>query len=128
MVLVDQPAKHLPAFDPPFQRPGDGDAYIDPAHFHRLCAQDLPHSTTGVMAATQRPGALAALVTPSGPPAWKTVPSWFLVAKQDRIIPPQAERAMAKRAKATTVEIDSSHVAMLSHPDAVTRLILKAAR
>ena len=106
---------------------GDADAYIDPAYFHDLFAQDLPRSTTQVMAATQRPGALAALVTPSGPPAWKTIPSWFLVASQDRIIPPEAERYMADRADATTVEIDSSHVAMMSHPGAVTKLIRQAA-
>lgn len=106
---------------------GDADAYIDPAWFHRLFAQDLPKKTTRFMAATQRPGALAALVSPSGPPAWEEIPSWYLVAKQDRIIPPEAERAMAKRAGATTVVIDSSHVAMMSHPKAVTNLILKAA-
>ena len=74
------------------------------------------------MAATQRPGALAALVTPSGPPAWAEIPSWYLVASQDRIIPPEAERAMAERAGSTVVEIDSSHVAMMSHPSDVTRL------
>lgn len=107
---------------------GDGDAYIDPAWFHRLFAQDLPRKTTRFMAATQRPGALAALVTPSGEPAWKTIPSWYLVAKQDRIIPPEAERAMAKRAGAKTVVIDSSHVAMMSHPKEVTALIRRAAR
>ena len=87
-----------------------------------------PHARPRFMAATQRPGALAALVTPSGPPAWKTIPSWYLVARQDRIIPPEAERAMAARADATTVEINSSHVAMMSHPAAVTKLILRAAR
>ncbi|GII28397.1 alpha/beta fold hydrolase [Planotetraspora mira] len=119
---------HLIVRPYPGAAPGDGDAYIDPAYFHNLFAQDLPRSTTGVMAATQRPGALAALVTPSGPPAWKSVPSWYLVARQDRIIPPEAERVMAKRARATTVEIDSSHVAMMSHPDVVTKLILRAAR
>jgi pimeloyl-ACP methyl ester carboxylesterase len=107
---------------------GDGDAYIDPTWFHRLFAQDLPRAVTGPMAVSQRPGALAALVTPSGEPAWKTVPSWYLVAKQDRIIPPQAERRMAKRAGAKTVVIDSSHVAMMSHPKEVTALIRKAAR
>ena len=106
---------------------GDADAYIDPAFYHELFAQDLPLSTTQLMAATQRPGALAALVTPSGPPAWKSIPSWFLVANQDRIIPPEAERAMADRAHATTVEIDSSHVAMMSHPNIVTKLIRQAA-
>ena len=107
---------------------GNADAYIDPAHFHRLFAQDLGPRTAEVMAATQRPGALAALVTPSGPPAWESIPSWFLVASQDRIIPPEAERAMAERAGSTTVEIDSSHVAMMSHPAVVVRLVRDAAR
>jgi pimeloyl-ACP methyl ester carboxylesterase len=107
---------------------GDADAYIDPAHFHRLFAQDLPRSTTRVMAATQRPGALAALVTPSGPPAWESIPSWYLVSNQDRIIPPEAERAMAKRAGAKTVSINSSHVSMMSHPGVVVNLIKAAAR
>jgi pimeloyl-ACP methyl ester carboxylesterase len=107
---------------------GDADAYIDPTWFHRLFAQDLPKATTSAMAVSQRPGALGALVSPSGEPAWKTIPSWYLVAKQDRIIPPQAERRMAKRAGARTVVIDSSHVAMMSHPTEVTALIRKAAR
>ena len=107
---------------------GDGDAYIDPTWFHRLFAQDLPKATSAAMAVSQRPGALSALVTPSGAPAWKTIPSWYLVARQDRIIPPQAERRMAKRAGAKTVVIDSSHVAMMSHPKEVTALIRKAAR
>ena len=107
---------------------GDADAYIDPTHFPTLFAQDLPKSTTRVMAATQRPGALAALLTPSGAPAWEEIPSWYLVARQDRIIPPEAERAMAARAGSTTVEIDSSHVAMMSHPGAVVSLIKAAAR
>ena len=107
---------------------GDQDAYIDPAEFRRLFAQDLPRRETDVMAATQRPGALAALLTPSGPPAWATIPSWYLVASQDRIIPPEAERAMAERAGATTVEIRSSHVAMMSHPEVVVKLVRAAAR
>jgi pimeloyl-ACP methyl ester carboxylesterase len=80
------------------------------------------------MAAEQRPSALSALATPSGAPAWKTIPSWYLVAKNDRTIPPEAERAMAARAGSKTVEIRSSHVAMMSHPDKVTDLILAATR
>jgi pimeloyl-ACP methyl ester carboxylesterase len=107
---------------------GDADASIDPAFFPQLFAQDLPRRTATVMAAGQRPGALSGLVTPSGPPAWKDIPSWYLVARQDRIIPPEAERVMAARAGATTVEINSSHVAMISHPDAVVSLIRQAAR
>ena len=78
------------------------------------------------MAVSQRPAALATLGEPSGPPAWKTLPSWYLVASQDRVIPPAAERAMAERAGSTTVEIDSSHVAMISHPDEVADLIQQA--
>jgi pimeloyl-ACP methyl ester carboxylesterase len=106
---------------------GDADAFIDPAWFHRLFAPDLPRSVTALMALSQRPGALGALVSPSGEPAWETIPSWYLVAKQDQIIPPQAEREMAKRAGSTTVAINSSHVAMMSHPDVVTKLIVQAA-
>ena len=67
-------------------------------------------------------------MTPSGAPAWEDIPSWYLVARQDRIIPPEAERVMAARAGSTTVEIDSSHVAMMSHPSAVLALIRSAAR
>ncbi|WP_322919222.1 alpha/beta fold hydrolase [Nocardioides renjunii] len=107
---------------------GDADAYIDPAWFPRLFAQDLPRRTARFMAATQRPGALAALGLPSGPPAWAEIPSWYMVATQDRIIPPEAERAMAERAGAQVVEVDSSHVVMMSHPRAVTKLIQRAAR
>ena len=106
---------------------GDADAYIDPAWFGKLFCQDLPRKDAAFLAVSQRPGALGALGTPSGEPAWKTIPSWYLVANQDRIIPPEAERAMAARAGAYTVQINSSHVAMMSHPGAVTRLIVRAA-
>ncbi|MDQ2699415.1 MAG: alpha/beta hydrolase, partial [Actinomycetota bacterium] len=77
-------------------------------------------------ATTQRPAALASLVQPSGPPAWRDIPSWYLVASSDRVIPPGAERIMAERAGATMIEIESSHVAMISHADEVTSLIRDA--
>jgi pimeloyl-ACP methyl ester carboxylesterase len=70
---------------------------------------------------------LATLSQPSGVPGWKTIPSWYLVANQDHAIPPAAERFMAHRMGAHTEEINSSHVAMISHPDEVTELILDAA-
>jgi len=105
---------------------GNGDAYIKTEIFHQAFCQDLPDELAAIMAVTQRPGALASLGIPSGPPAWKTVPSWYMVASSDRVIPPALERAMAARAGATTVEVDSSHVAMISHPDEVTDLILAA--
>lgn len=106
---------------------GDADGYIDPAYFHELFAGDLPKKQTAVMAASQRPAALQALFTPSGVPAWKTIPSWYVVASQDHTIPPEAERVMAERAGSTTTEIDSSHVVMMSHPVEVTDVILDAA-
>lgn len=110
----------------PGAAPGDADGYIDPAFFPQLFAQDVPAATAAVMAASQRPAALSALATPSGPPAWRTIPSWYLVALDDHTIPPQAEQVMAARAHAHTVEIHSSHAAMVSHPRAVTDLILDA--
>jgi len=105
---------------------GDADAYLKIDIFPQAFCQDLPAELAAVMAVTQRPGTLSSLTTPSGVPAWKTLPSWYLVASSDRVIPPAAERIMASRAGATTVEVDSSHVAMISHPDEVTDLILAA--
>ncbi len=120
-------AEHLVIRPYPGAPEGDADGYIDPAFFRDLFAADLPKKLTSVMAASQRPAALQALFTPSGEPAWKTVPSWYVVASQDNTIPPEAERVMAERAGSTTVEIDSSHVVMMSHPDEVTDVILDAA-
>ena len=115
----------------PFPQP-DGttgtDAYINPAVFQQAFCADCSDVTAAVMAATQRPGALATLSEPSGVPAWKTIPSWYLVASQDHAIPPAAERFMAARMHARTVQIDSSHAAMVSHPGPVTDLILSAAQ
>lgn len=103
------------------------DGYIDMDRFHEVFCADVPDATALAMAAAQRPSTVASGIEPSGEPAWKTIPSWYMVAKQDRVIPPDAERFMAKRAGAHTVEIDSSHVAMISQPDAVTDLIRSAA-
>ena len=104
------------------------DGYINLADFRELFAADVPRELASVMAVSQRPASVATLGEPSGEPAWKTIPSWYLVAEQDRAIPPAAERFMAQRMGAHTIEIDSSHVAMISHPGAVTDLILSAVR
>ncbi|MFF1707332.1 alpha/beta fold hydrolase [Streptomyces sp. NPDC058252] len=103
------------------------DLYLKPDRIHPVFAADLPESTTRVMAATQRPAATTALSETAKVAAWKHIPSWFLVAKQDKAINPDQERFEAKRAGSHTVEIDSSHVAMVSHPDAVTDLLVQAA-
>ncbi|WP_327579213.1 MULTISPECIES: alpha/beta hydrolase [unclassified Streptomyces] len=103
------------------------DLYLKPDKLHQVFAADLPESTTRVMAVTQRPAATTAFSEKAKVAAWKHIPSWFLVAKQDKTINPDQERFEAKRAGSHMVEIDSSHVAMISHPDAVTDLVLQAA-
>lgn len=107
--------------------PAGVDAYINPRIFHEVFAADLPAKTAAMMAVSQRPAEASILVQPSGLPAWRTIPSWYLVARSDKTIPPAAERFMAERMGATTVEIESSHVAMMSHPGAVADLIVDAA-
>jgi pimeloyl-ACP methyl ester carboxylesterase len=78
------------------------------------------------MQATQRPFSEEAFASLSGEPAWKTIPSWYLVATKDKAIPPATRRFMADRAGATTAEVRASHVPMISQPDATTRFILQA--
>jgi pimeloyl-ACP methyl ester carboxylesterase len=99
---------------------------IDPAKFHAVFAADVPARVAALMATAQRPLTLAGNLEKSTAPAWKTIPSWYLVGRQDRIFPAAQQRFMAHRAHAHTVEIDSSHAVYLSHPAAVTRLILRA--
>jgi pimeloyl-ACP methyl ester carboxylesterase len=78
------------------------------------------------MAATQRPVAAAAFTDPSGPPAWKTLPSWAVVATDDKAAGTDVVRSMAQRAGADIVEVAASHVVMVSQPQAVADLVLKA--
>jgi pimeloyl-ACP methyl ester carboxylesterase len=114
----------------PYPLPGGGtgiDLYIKKSAFHDAFAGDLPLEVTDQMQATQRPFSNEAFTSPSGDPAWKTIPSWYMVARQDHAIPPATERFMAQRAHASIVEVDASHVAMISQPEATTRLILDAA-
>src|SRR5215213_2104685 len=101
---------------------------IDPAKFHDAFAADLPPAQTAVMAATQRPIAELAFSEPSGAPAWKTLPSWAVVATGDKAAGSDVVRSMAQRAGAEIVEVEGSHVIMISQPQAVTDLLLKAVR
>ncbi|MFY9934884.1 MAG: alpha/beta hydrolase [Streptosporangiaceae bacterium] len=94
------------------------------AHF----AADLDPAQARVMYAVQQALAASTLQDVMGVPAWKSFPTWFMVAQNDEAIPPDAERQFAKRMGATTVEIASSHVAMVSHPDDVAQLIESAAK
>jgi pimeloyl-ACP methyl ester carboxylesterase len=115
----------------PFQQP-DGtqgaDLYIDPASFRSFFAPDVPARIVARMASAQRPLSLAGAQEKSTAPAWKTIPSWYLIGRQDEVISPAAQRFMAKRANAHTTEINSSHASYVSHPAKVTKLILRAAR
>lgn len=104
------------------------DLYVKPDKFHKVFAADLSTSTAARMAATQRPLSAVAFTEKAGAAAWKTIPSWSLVATQDKAIAPDLERFEAKRAGSHTIEVNSSHVAMISHPGTVTNLILDAIR
>jgi pimeloyl-ACP methyl ester carboxylesterase len=109
---------------------GTTDLYIDRGIFHEQFAADVPTAEAARMAATQRPVTLEALQAPSGDrPLWQDVPSWYLVAGEDRNIPAELQHFMAHRAGARrTVELPTaSHAAAVSHPDTTARLILEAA-
>ena len=113
-----------------FRPDATGFVWLDPDGFVQFFAPDVDPAQARVMAAVQKPIAISNILSaePLGPPAWRTLPSWYLVAENDQIIPPAAQRLMAGRAKATTSSVASSHVAMISHPDVVVGLIETAAK
>lgn len=107
----------------------DGFTYIDPAHFHADFAADLPARQADFAAHSQMLTAAAVFSTPATAPAWKTKPSWYVVAKSDRIINPDLERMYAKRAGSHTIEIaGASHSVYETHPKEVAVLIEQAAQ
>jgi pimeloyl-ACP methyl ester carboxylesterase len=99
---------------------------VNPARFHDVFAADLPAEQAAVMAATQRPVAELAFTEPSGVPAWKSLPSWAVVATGDKAAGTDVTRALAKRAGAKITEVEGSHVIMISRPQVVTDVILSA--
>jgi pimeloyl-ACP methyl ester carboxylesterase len=105
-----------------------GLAWLPEDDFVNHFAADIDPSKARVMHAVQQPLAASTLGDVMGTPAWKSLPTWFLVAGDDQAIPPDAEREFAKRMGATTVEITSNHLAMVSHPDDVVALIETAAQ
>ncbi|WP_250037111.1 alpha/beta fold hydrolase [Paractinoplanes maris] len=124
---VPDPIAALPLQQVP-TGPQSADLYLEPAKFRSVFAADVDPATAATMAATQEPVNAAAFAEPAPAAAWKTIPSWYLVARNDKAIAPNLERFMAARAKSRTVEVNSSHAAMVSHPEQVTRLIEAAAR
>lgn len=107
---------------------GDVDLYIKPDLYPSCFVNDLHARQAAVLAASQRPITFSALQEQSGPPAWKTIPSWYLVGTLDKVIPPYAQIFMAQRAGAQIAYVKASHPSMISHPDAAADLIEKAAR
>ncbi len=112
-----------------FVAPGPGGLlYIDRSEFPANFAGDLPASEAATLAAVQRPVGGAIFGDKMGPPAWKSITSWYQVSEDDRMIPPDVERMFASRAKANTISLPSSHASLVSHPKEVSELILTAAR
>jgi pimeloyl-ACP methyl ester carboxylesterase len=105
-----------------------GFTWLSEADFVNHFAADVDPVKAKVMYAVQQPLAASAFGDVMGVPAWKSQPSWYLVAANDEAIPPPAERQFAARMGATTVEIPSSHMAMVSHPEDVVELIESAAK
>ncbi len=113
---------------PPLQPSADGFLFFDPKIFPQAFAQDLPAAQGAFLAASQAPPAGAAFAAPVTQAAWKTKPSAYVVATQDHIIPPAAQRQMAARAHATITEVDGSHAVFMSQPQAVADAIDRAAK
>ena len=105
-----------------------GFAWIPQDDFVQHFAADVKRDQANVMYAVQQPLSVTALGDVIGVPAWKSLPSWYMVAENDEAIPPDAERAFAQRMGATTVEVKSSHVPFISRPNDVYELIVKAAK
>ncbi len=124
--LIKDPPPGAPK--PPILPPQDGFLYLDKARFAESFAADVAPEKAAFMASSQVPWGLEALSGTISTPAWKSKPSWYLVTTSDRMIPPPAQHAMAKRAGATVSEIAASHAVYLSKPHDVAALIKKAAR
>lgn len=105
-----------------------GFAYIPQDDFVKYFASDVNRTQANVMYAVQQPASVSILAETMGVPAWKSLPSWYMVATNDEAIPPDAQRLFAQRMGATVVEVKSSHVPLVSRPNEVVRLIKDAAR
>jgi pimeloyl-ACP methyl ester carboxylesterase len=123
--LIADPPPGAPV--PPILPPRDGFLFLDRDEFHASFAADLPREEAAFMADSQVPWGLDALGGTISEAAWHEKPSWYLVASDDRMIPPPAQRSMAERAGATVVEAEGSHSIYVSHPEVVAELIEQAA-
>lgn len=124
--LIADPPPGAPV--PPILPPQNGFLFLDRDKFAASFAADVPAKEAAFMADSQVPWGIEALGGTVTDPAWRTKPSWYLVASDDHMIPPPAQRSMAERAGATVAEVPGSHSVYVSQPAAVAELIKKAAR
>ena len=117
----------VPQASKAFKADSNGNWWVDQDHFVADFATDIPLAQAHFMAISQVPISTDSFTHKVTNPAWKTKPTWYMVASSDRSINPIQERMMAKRANAKTVEVDSSHVAYMSHPKEAAKLIEEAA-
>ena len=123
--LIKDPPPGAPV--PPILPPQEGFLFLDKAKFADSFAADVNKEKAEFMADSQVPWGVDALTGAITEPAWKTKPSWYLVATDDRMIPPPAQQFMSKRAGSKVVEVSGSHAIYVSNPDAVAKLIKSAA-
>jgi pimeloyl-ACP methyl ester carboxylesterase len=102
--------------------------YLNPEMLHEAFIQDANATEAEILATVQKPPHQSYFTIPSGPPAWKQLPSWFAVSDGDHIIPPDVQRNYAKRMNATTISLNSSHASLVTHPDEIAELILNATK
>ena len=124
--LIKNPPPGAPV--PPILPPQDGFLFLDQEKFAASFAADVAPDKASFMAASQVPWGVAALDGAVTQAAWKVKPSWYLVAQDDRMIPPPAQRQMAQRAGATISEVPGSHAIYVSNPEAVADVIKQAAQ
>jgi pimeloyl-ACP methyl ester carboxylesterase len=124
--LIQNPSPGAPV--PPILPPQDGFLFLDRMQFRASFAADVSEDAAAFMADSQVPWGLEALTGAVTTPAWKSKPSWYLVATEDRMIPPDAQRAMSKRAGAVVTEVAGSHAVYVSQPDVVAAVITEAAQ
>src|SRR5712664_1725681 len=124
--LIKDPPPGAPV--PPILPPVDGFLLLDKAKFPASFAADVSPEEAEFMADSQVPWGVNALGGTISEPAWKAQPTWYLLTTEDRMLPPDAQRLMSKRAGATVVEVKSSHAVYVSHPQAVAHIIEEAAR
>jgi pimeloyl-ACP methyl ester carboxylesterase len=124
--LIKDPPPGAPV--PPILPPQDGFLFLDKAKFPASFAADVEAEKAEFMADSQVPWGMGAISGTISEPAWRTKPSWYLVTTEDKMIPPDAQRAMSKRAGSTVVEVKGSHAIYVSQPKAVADLIEQAAK